>query len=66
MVYFTYISYTKPTTSSIKTHGIVCQRPRKLRDSQVCYLREPPLAPFQPIVVQKLLGLFLRNSYNVV
>ena len=32
-------------------HTVVCQRPRKLGDAQVCYLREPPLTPFQPIIV---------------
>ena len=31
-------------------HTVVCQRPRKPRGTQVCYLSEPPLAPFQPIV----------------
>ena len=43
----------------ILRHTVVCQQPRKPRNAQVCYLREPLLAPFQPIVVQKLLGLFL-------
>ena len=32
----------------------------------MCYLREPPFTPFQPIVVQKLLGLLLRTLYYVV
>ena len=32
-------------------HAVVCQRPRKPRDAQVCYLREPPFTPFQPTVV---------------
>ena len=32
-------------------HAVVCQRPRKPLGTQVCYLRKPLLAPFQPIVV---------------
>ena len=31
-------------------HAVVCQWPRKPRGAQVCYVRESPLAPFQPIV----------------
>ena len=50
---------------SIRTRGSV-SAVNKPRDTQVRYLREPPFTPFQPIVVQKTLGLFLRNSYNYV
>ena len=38
------------TPSTKLRHAVVCQWPRKPRGAQVCYLREPPLAPFQPIV----------------
>ena len=31
-------------------HAVVCQRPRKPRDAQVCYLHESPFTPFQPII----------------
>ena len=41
----------------------MCQRSRKPRDAQVCYLWEPPFTPFQPTVVKKLLGLFLLNLH---
>ena len=37
-------------TPMISKHAVVCQWPRKPCDAQVCYLREPPLTPFQPVV----------------
>ena len=37
--------------ANVSRHAVVCQRPRKPRGAQVCYLCKPPLTPFQPIVV---------------
>ena len=39
---------------------VVCQWPRKPHDTQVCYLREPPLAFFQPVLVDNYWGYFYK------
>ena len=43
----------------------MCQRPRKLCGTQVCYLQEPLTRRFQPLISLQPLGQFLSNSRTV-
>ena len=47
----------------ISRHTVVCQRPRKPCDAQVCNLQEPLTHRFQPLVSLQPLGQFLSNSH---
>ena len=62
LLYSSAASSNKPFVSiQIKTCGSASAA-KKPCDAQVCYLGEPLFIPFQPILVQKLLKLFLQNS----
>ena len=66
LLYSNATSSNKPFVSiQIKTCGSASAA-KKPCDAQVCYLLEPLFTSFHAILVQKLLELFLQNSYYYV